>query len=343
MTEYKQARVPRAPRFRNVLTMEVAVGTVPLVQASADPLRGDPRLKDTRMALDEEGNSPGVPWPPAFYELAGQNLDEAEFTAERSWYIRGQNFCIAYTWASGGGVLAREDLPDEHVIVIPEATPVRVTTQGGREVPVAGPAVVIVPPGTSSVTADSAGALLRVFSARADCILARARNGARYSGADPAITPLPEPPPPGPGTLRVYHAADIPGEPARFGRIFRTDSLMINWLPPVQGPRDTATLSPHVHEGFEQGSVALQGDYIHHLRTPWTPRLGDWRDDEHVHCTSPSITIIPPGIIHTTRAVGAGSHHLVDVFAPPRADFSSMGWVINDGDYPGPGRSGGQR
>lgn len=299
--------------------------------------------RDPRPARDLAADSPRVPRPPACYELAGQNLDEAEFTAERSWYLRGQNFCIAYTWASAGGTLTGEDLPDEHIIVIPDVTPVRITAHGGQQVRTAGPAVVIVPPGTSRLTADGPGALLRVFSARASGILARARNGARYEHADPAVAPLPDQPPPGPGTVRVYRAADIPGDPARFGRIFRTDSLMVNWFAPVEGPRDTDALSPHVHERFEQASVTLRGDYIHHLRTPWTPRLRDWRDDEHVQVTSPSVTIIPPGIIHTTRAVGPGPHHLVDVFAPPRADFSAQGWVINDGDYPGAETGGGPR
>jgi mannose-6-phosphate isomerase-like protein (cupin superfamily) len=278
--------------------------------------------------------------PPAYYEFAGQNLDEAQFTAERSWHVRAQNFCVAYTWASEGRTLSQAGLPDEHVLVVPGATPVRVGAQDGQQVSVTGPAVLIVPPGSSSVTADRAGALLRVFTSRAAAILAKARNGARYAGAGPGAAPLPDRPPSGPGTLRVYRAADIADAPARFGRIFRTDSLMINWFEPTDGPRDPDTMSPHVHEDFEQVSVTLEGEYVHHLRTPWTPRLRDWRDDEHVTVTSPSVTIIPPGVIHTTRAVGAGSHQLIDVFAPPRADFSAKGWVINDGDYPSDKQNG---
>jgi len=310
------------------------VNTTPLVQASSGLPGGDSHPHGGHAALEAGGGSAEVPRPPAFYELAGQNLDEAEFTAEHSWYIRGRNFCIAYTWASDGGIATREDLPDEHIIVIPGATPIRVAAQGCRQVSVTGPAVVIVPPGTSSVTADGPGALLRVFSARAAGILARARNGARYDDADPALAPLPDRPAPGPGTVRAYRAADIPDDPARSGQILRTDSLMIRWLPSAQDSHDTDMLQPHLHAGFEQASVALQGDYVHHLRTPWTPRLRDWRDDEHVQVTSPSITIIPSGIIHTTRTAGAGPHHLVDVFAPPRADFSAAGWVTNDGEYP---------
>jgi hypothetical protein len=79
-----------------VLIVEVAVNTAPLVQTSA--------------ACGGAGSSRGTPRPPAFYELAGQNLDKAEFSAERSWHIRGQNFCIAYTWASEGATLTQEGL-----------------------------------------------------------------------------------------------------------------------------------------------------------------------------------------------------------------------------------------
>ena len=55
--------------------------------------------------------------------------------------------------------------------------------------------------------------------------------------------------------------------------------------------------------------------------------------DEHVQITSPSVTLIPPGNIHTTRATGRGPHQLLDVFAPPRTDFIDQGWVLNQAEY----------
>ncbi len=293
-------------------------------------------------ARDGAGDLRGGRRPPSYYEFTGQNLDETEFTVERSWSIRARNFCVAYTWASVGTTLEQAAVPDEHILVVPGATPVRVDAQDGQRSCVSGPAVVIVPPGTSSVTTDGAGAILQVFSSRATAALANARNGDRYSGTEPEAAAPPDRPSRGPGTLRVYRAADIPEDPSRFGRILRTDSLMINWFAPTQGPQDAESLSPHVHEDFEHVSVTLAGEYIHHLRTPWTPRLQDWRDDEHVQITSPSVTIIPPGIIHTTQAVGPGSHELIDVFAPPRVDFAAEAWVVNDGDYAGGLQDGGR-
>lgn len=73
------------------------------------------------------------------------------------------------------------------------------------------------------------------------------------------------------------------------------------------------------------------------MRTPWTPDSTAWRDDEHRHCTSPAIVVIPPGPTHTSQAVGDMRHWLIDVFVPPRADFSARpGWVLDADEYPLP-------
>ncbi len=275
-----------------------------------------------------------VPRPATFHE-ADMELAARPATAEpRSWYVRGQNFCVVYSRLDAGQEIADDGLPDEHMILVPDSGRIEVATEGGESDLVAGPAVVVVPRGSVTVRASVAGSLLRVFTARAEAVTRRAGNQSSYAVADPMVEPLPDlPTVAGPATLRVHRLADVPTDPDRLGRIFQTDSLMVNWFPPHDGPRDGDTLSPHVHHGLEQATVTLGGQHVHHIRLPWSTRLRDWRDDQHVECASPSVTVIPPGNIHTTQAVGEGLHHLVDVFAPHRRDFRDNGWVLNESDY----------
>ena len=122
---------------------------------------------------------------------------------------------------------------------------------------------------------------------------------------------------------------------ARFGNIFRCSTVMVNVINPDPGARNPAKMSPHFHDDFEQLSLQIDGDYVHHIRTPWTTNLADWRGDEHQLCTAPALIVIPPPTMHTSQGVGDHRHQLIDIFCPPRVDFSLRpGWVLNHDDYP---------
>lgn len=249
------------------------------------------------------------------------------------WYARGQNFLAAYAVAEAGHSFERSDQPDEYVVLLPDAAmEAEIDVAGGRHV-LPGNSLAFIPPGASRITLRRAGRLVRLFTTRAEDLAVQCANADQYAQPDPNIPPLQDwPAPPGGIRYRAY-SLDVPPEPGRFGRIWRCTTFMINYLDPATEPRDKTKMSPHHHDDFEQGSLVLDGAYTHHLRWPWTPDMTIWKPDEHEYCGAPSLTIIPPPSIHTSRAEEAGQ--MVDIFCPPRHDFSAKpGWVLNDADYP---------
>jgi hypothetical protein len=256
----------------------------------------------------------------------------------RTWFGRGQNMIGAYTEGEPGAQFARIGQPDEYMLVLPQAGDGALLEAGGERVEVPGFSLAILPPGDSRVTLRQSGQLLRVFSVRSADLAALAANAAGYAQAHPNIPPF-QPWPDPPGGFRIRHySLDVPAQPGRFGRIFRCTTLMINMLPFEPAPRDTAKLSPHHHDDFEQCSLAIQGAFTHHIRWPWTANQQHWREDDHEYCPAPSIAVIPPPAIHTSAATQPDGNQLVDIFSPPRMDFSKQaGWVLNAAEYPMPG------
>lgn len=259
-----------------------------------------------------------------------------EANGSRTWLTRGANFVIAYSDVKAGTALSRDNNPDEYMLFMPtEAASVHAGSQQGEA---AADSLTIVPPGASSVTAHADCFLVRVFSNRAEDLLHQSGNHAAYADGAPDVAPLvPWPDPPAGFKLRSYRLADYV-KPGDNMRVFRSTNLMINMLAIRKVARDTRTLSPHVHSDFEQGSLAIGGSYVHHCRYPWGKDLSTWREDEHVEIGSPSVMVIPPKVIHTSCNIGTQPGWLVDIFAPPRMDFSlTPGMVCNADEYPMPG------
>lgn len=268
-----------------------------------------------------------------FYNDAPQD----ETASGKNWYIRGQNFVLCYSEAEKGGVFERAQQVDEYVLILPDANTTAEVTAGGETKSVSGPSVVMIPPGPGKIVSTSGGRLVRLVTTKAADLVAKCPNAASYAEHRSNIPPFqPWPEPVGGYKIRAY-GLDVKPEPGRFGRIFRCTTFMVNYLDLQIGPRDITKLSPHHHDDFEQCSLAVEGAFMHHLRWPWTVDMNAWKEDEHQHFATPSALVIPPPCIHTTRALESGANQLVDIFCPPRIDFSKQkGWVLNAADYPIP-------
>lgn len=269
------------------------------------------------------------------YALFGQSAPQIDDENGRTWLTRGQNFVVAYTLAKPGAVFTRVGQLDEYVLLIEAPQPRAVVSAGGETVGIPGEHIVFVPPGDSRIELPEGGEIVRLFTSDSADLAALCSNAETYAQASPNIPPLVRwPDPPGGFKIRSY-SLNVPAQEGRFGRIWRCTTFMVNVFEPAV-PRDPEKLSPHHHDDFEQCSLAMGGSFVHHLRWPWTARLAEWRDDEHVTCPAPSVAVIPAKAIHTSASVAPGAVNLlVDIFSPPRRDFSDMaGWVLNADDYP---------
>ena len=251
----------------------------------------------------------------------------------KTWVTRGANFVIAVSDVVAGAVLSRADNPDEYWVLLADVA--AAIEAGGDRIDAKPESLTVVPPGASSVTASGKGRIVRVFSSRAVDMATAAINADDYAAGAAEVAPLePWPAPPDGFRLRTYQPFAYE-KPETNMRCFRSTNLMVNVTTRRTAQRDVTKLSPHSHADFEQGSLVLEGDYVHHLRWPWTPDMREWRDDEAHEIASPSVAIIPAKVIHTSRNIGPRRSWLIDIFAPPRKDFSERpGFVLNAGDYP---------
>lgn len=299
-------------------------------QYAADDIRSKLAVAAPTVEVD-----PSTPIKPSqWIEFLTEAPTEIGPNGSRTWLARSATLVVAYTDAKAGEVLARVGQPDEYALLqYSESAPVRVTAGDATE-EVREEAFVVVPPGDSRVEVLADGVVIRLFSVVADDLREAALNADAYAEPDLRAAPLGEWPDPVDGfRLRVYRLVDTPIAPGRFGRIFRTTNLMVNFLAEEPKPRDATKLSPHYHDDFEQISLAVKGRFVHHIRYPWGPDSTQWRPDESREIATPSICVIPPPTVHTTQGVGP-HQQLIDIFSPPRVDFSTSGWVLNAADYP---------
>lgn len=253
----------------------------------------------------------------------------------RTWIARGANFIVAVSEAQPGARLERRGQPDEYFVFLPDAA--ATIRAGAQRVEAAPESVTIVPPGDSEIVLHGAGQVVCVYSHAAQDLRALADNAADYAQPTPEVAPLVPWPTPADGfRLRHYPLAQYTQADSNM-RIFRSTNLMVNVMTPRLAARDVRKLSPHSHADFEQGSLAIKGQWVHHMRYPWGPDLHAWRSDEAIEVGSPSLTVIPPKVIHTSRNTNDGGAWLLDIFAPPRMDFAGKpGKVANEADYPLP-------
>ncbi len=281
---------------------------------------------------------PSTPIAPAQYleftELPPTAVSPA---GSRTWHARGQNAVLVWTDAVAGDRFTRDGQPDEYAVLLYAGSASIRVTAGEQEQEVNEEAFVVVPPGDSVVEALTDGPVIRVFSAVAEDLRDAALNAGAYAEPDPRCAPLvPWPDPVDGFRLRVHRLAEMPITEGRFGRIFRTTNLMVNFLAEEPAPRDPLKLSPHFHDDFEQLSLGIKGEFVHHIQYPWGPDSTRWRTEDHGRVGTPSLTVIPPPTVHTTQGVGP-HQQLIDIFSPPRQDFSARpGWVLNAADYPAP-------
>lgn len=267
----------------------------------------------------------------------GRHYDEPpHVTANKvkSWYVRGENHLSAYSEAEAGARFERKDQPDEFMILLPEAETELAITWNGTTTNVQGYSVVFVPPGHSVIEVKSGGTISQWFTTKSEDLVALCANGDGYVH-DPYVAPVEAWPEPPTGFRVRAYSLEVPRQEGRLGRVFRCTTFMTNVPYVMNGPRDITKMSPHHHDDHQQCSLITSGTYTHHLRWPWVIDKRQWLEDDHVEVGAPSVTFIPSRVIHTSECTGTGQNQLIDIFCPPRADFSKQpGWVLNEEDYP---------
>src|SRR5438477_356857 len=112
-----------------------------------------------------------------------------------TWYVRAQNFVIAYSTLPPGASLSVASSDDEYFMVLVEGA-VEVESDSGSG-QASGDAVIIVPPGKSRVRSSQGATLFRVFAPPTPELLKYCLNAGSYEAPHDNVAPLvPWPTPP---------------------------------------------------------------------------------------------------------------------------------------------------
>jgi hypothetical protein len=290
---------------------------------------------DVRAKLSTEKRVRTAPARPADF-VHFDDAGAVEFSAHgsRTWSARTEHLVMLWTVAVEGDCFGC-DYIDELVVLTVDGGAALQVESGSQSLVTDEEAFVTVPPGLSTITARTAGPFVRLITTSNAAAARLAANARTFDKPDPNVAPRQVSlRTTGPDILRAYRVADRPLSSERFGRIYQSTHIMVNFLPTGERPRPLTHLSPHHHDDFEQMSLAVAGEFIHHIRYPWGPDATTWREDEHRLVDSPSVVVIPPPAVHTSQGVTDG-HKLIDIFSPPRQDFISAGWTLNHDDYSG--------
>jgi len=235
---------------------------------------------------------------------------------------RANNFSVEWLTGDAGQSFAYGS--DHETILLFPIVEGRLRGSADKAVPPR--SVVIVPPGSYEVALEQAGAFAILATHRTDCLTA-------VESPDARIVPVGRPFTPRRAGVRVHRLDDVPypeGNPRL--KFLQSETMSINVVE-YSGARSRSALSPHSHAAFEQATLTVAGEFLHHFRTEWGKDADLWREDQHIPVGEAVVAIIPPNVIHTTEGVGAGHHMLFDIFAPPREDFIAKNWVHNADDY----------
>ena len=244
---------------------------------------------------------------------------------------RGQNFVV--DWIEGTAGASFVSNSSGETMLIAADSEGAVLQHAGSEITMPGRTIAILPAGETVIGFGEKATLIRLSRANMLADGVDPANAAEYASPDAAVAAPGKPAASRESGIRL-HSIDALKAPADKPRLkmLRSADISINWVE-YHGLRDRKALSPHDHADFEQGSLAIAGNFLHHLRVPWGPDATQWQDDRHVEAPPSSLMVIPPRVIHTTEGLGEGHHILLDVFCPPRADFLAKGWIANDSAY----------